>query len=84
METANYNTYEIEYGGYASTNPGHHNDTYRMVEYLDTIMGVTIELRQLVQKHVSPTNQDYGLILCMFTQIYDQVSSACLEVEITN
>ena len=57
---------------------------YRMVEYLDTIMGVTIELRQLVQKHVSPTNQDYGLILCMFTQIYDLVSSACLEVDLAN
>ncbi len=44
METANYNTCEIEYGGYASTNPGHHNDSYRMVEYLDTIIG-TVQIR---------------------------------------
>ncbi len=82
METADYNTYEIEYGGYASTNPGHHNDSYRMVEYLDTIMGVTIELRQLVRKHVGLENPDYDLIMCMFAQVYDQAHAACLEINV--
>lgn len=82
METVNYNIPKTGGGSHACTNPGHRNDSYRMVEYLDTIMGVTTELRQLLQKHISSNNPDHGLIMCMLAQVYDQAHAACLEVDI--
>ena len=84
METINYNTPKTGGGSHACTNPSHCNDSYRMVEYLDTIMGVATELRQLLQKHISSNNPDHGLIMCMLAQVYDQAYTACLEVQITD
>jgi hypothetical protein len=84
METANYNELKTGGGSHACTNPGHCNDSYRMVEYLDTILAVTTELRQILQKHISSNNPDYGLIMCMLAQVYDQAYTACYEVQITD